>query len=110
MPNHSADLLKVVSKLDDAIHDILKSKVNWFEKVGLIVEAIVPEVETIGSGWKGADKKELALNIIEDLWFRHFEIKKFPNFIEKILVKKLASFAIDKFVSLMNKTGVFKKT
>ena len=106
--SHSADLMAIVDKLDSLIKNILNSKQAWYEKLGLIVEAIVPEIEKIGETWKGSEKKTLAMEVTQELYFKYLESKYIPNFIEKILVNKISSIAIDKFVALMNKTGVFK--
>ena len=105
MPN--PDLTKLVDKVGDQIESIIKSKNGWLTKLGQLVEVIVPEVEVIGETWKGAEKKELAMTLIDQLWFRYLDIKKLPNFIEKVLVSNVSSFVIDKTVSILNKTGVF---
>ena len=100
--------MAIVNKLDSVIKSILASKQRWYIKVGQIVEAIVPEVEVVGETWAGAEKKSLAMELIEELYFKYLESKYIPNFFEKILVRKVSSFAIDKFVALMNKQGIFK--
>ena len=105
--SHSADFLQIVERLDMVIKSILGSKKPWYEKVGKIVEAIVPEIEVIGEDWKGADKKQMALELIEDIYFRYLQSKYIPDFIERVLVNILASKGIDSFVALMNKKGLF---
>lgn len=105
--SHSADLLMIVDKLGSTITQILKSPNRWYDKVGQVVEAIVPEIEKIGETWKGAEKKTLAMEVTEELYFKYLNSKYIPDFIERMLVRKIASIAIDKFVALMNKRGIF---
>ena len=107
--SHSEDFLKVVGRIDLTVKAVLASNLKWYEKVGKIVEAIVPEVEVIGDTWKGAEKKQFAMELVEDIYFRYFNSKYIPDFLERILVKSISSKAIDAFVSLMNKKGVFSK-
>ena len=105
MPN--PDLTKLVDEVGDKIETIVKSSNGWLTKIGQIVEVVVPEVETIGETWNGSEKKELAMTLIDQIWFKYFDLKRLPNFIEKILVNNVSSFAIDKLVKILNKTGVF---
>lgn len=105
MPN--PDLTKLVDKVGDQIESIIKSKNGWLTKLGQLVEVVIPEVEVIGETWKGKEKKELAMTLINDLYFKYLQSNKIPDWLESIFVKRVASFTIDKFVALLNSKGIF---
>ena len=105
---HSAQVIDTIEKLTVAIQGIIKSSSKWYEKLDHIVTLVVPEVESIGETLKGEDKKQLATEIIESLWFKFGDIKYIPNFIEKPLVHMLVSKSIDALVAQFNKMGIFK--
>lgn len=106
--SHSQDILDAITKIESEIKLILGSGDKWYQKLDKVARAVVPHVEVIGQGWAGAEKKALALELVNDLWFRYLDIKYIPNFIEKILVNKVASFAIEKAVQFFNEKGIFK--
>ena len=101
------ELAQLLAELEPKIKTALSSG-KWYEKVGKIVETVVPVVEEIGVEFSGADKKKFAMELIETIYFQYLDNKYIPNFIEQIIVRNLSSFAIDKIVALLNKTGVFK--
>lgn len=107
---HSQDLLDAIDRIGKVIKSALESNIPWYQKLSKIVEAVVPEVEVIGTAtnWEGADKKQLAMELIDSLYFKYLDSKYIPNFIEKMIINKVSSFLIDKFVDLMNKKGIFK--
>lgn len=99
---------EVVEDLTKQIEIIVHSETKWWEKVGTIAELITPRIEDAAKGWAGADKKKIALQMIDMIWFKYFNIKYIPDFFEKPLVDYLASKAIDAAVAQFNKLGVFK--
>lgn len=112
--SHSQDFLMAIEKIRASIDGILKQKLNWFDKLKTIITVVVPEVEAVSqkgenvSKLTGPEKKQLALEIIDDLWFRYLDSKYVPNFIERMLVGRVASKLIDIIVDKFNKMGIFK--
>ena len=106
--SHSQDMLDAIAKLDGEIKVVLTSKTAWYKKIDGIVRLIVPQVEQIGETWKGTEKKALALELVDDLWFRFVDLKWIPNELEKLILKTAASFAIDSAVRYFNEKGIFK--
>ena len=106
--SHNVEIVEALESIKIHITAISKEKIKWWEKLDKIIIHVVPKVEMIADGWEGEDKKQLALQIIEELWFKHFDNKRIPNFIEKPGVRFLGGKMIDAFVSLMNKRGIFK--
>ena len=109
MPEKSQlDILGLLDEIKLTIIPIVKSNQKWWEKLGKIAEIVTPKIEDVAKEWKGADKKEVAMRIIDQIWFEHFDIKYIPNVFEKPLVSFVASKTIDAVVSNFNKIGVFK--
>lgn len=104
----SDDLKKLVEDLGSEIESILKSKSKWYEKLESIIKIVLPEVENIGALWKGSEKKELAMQLVEEFWFKYLNIKYVPDFLERIIVRKVSSSMIDKAVKFFNEKGIFK--
>lgn len=112
--SHSQDFLIAIEKIRASVDGVLKQKLSWFDKLKTIITVVVPEVEAIGqqgetvAKMSGADKKALAMEIIDEVWFRYLDIKYIPNFIEKIIIKNASSKLIDLVVDKFNKMGIFK--
>ena len=110
----SDDLLKTIDDLQIKVKEATKGARKWYDKVGVIAELVVPQIEEIGTKAEtfgrlsGSQKKELALNLVEMVYFRMFDSKYLPNFIEAFMVRRLASFVIDLVVKVFNETGIFK--
>ena len=102
------DLGKLIEEMIDRIQPIVKSNVTWWVKLEKIAEIVAPEIESVGQGWSGIDKKEAAMKVIDMLWFKFFDIKYVPNIFEKPLIDFVASKVIDAVVANFNKLGIFK--
>lgn len=101
----SDKLIDVIIAIENEVIAINKTSLSWYQKVYKVVEVIVPRVEAIGLGWKGSDKKEFALQIVDEILARYVRVK-----LPKFLVHFIAGRIIDAVVEYLNKTGVFKKS
>lgn len=106
--SHNKEVIDVIGRLEEGVKAILNSKGKWWEKLEEVIKIVTPEVEIIGAAWRGSEKKLLAQEIVEDLWFRFLDIKYIPNALERIIVNKVSSFLIDKVVKFFNEKGIFK--
>lgn len=83
---------------------------NFLEEVA---KAVSLEVEAYSEAnkedWTSLAKKDFAMKLAESLWFEYANVKALPDFIERIVFKRVASWAIDSAVAVFNKTGVFTK-
>lgn len=83
---------------------------NYLEEV---TKAVAMEVEAYSEAnkddWTSVAKKDFAMQLAESLWFEYANIKALPDFIERIVFRRVASWAIDSAVAVFNKTGVFTK-
>ncbi len=108
----SKEVLQMIDDLTLQIKDIKSKPGQWWEKLDKIVTITVSSVELGFEEWKGEDKKALAEAVILDLWFKNFNSKFIPDFIERPVAKKLISYIVDKAieatVALFNRKGVFK--
>ena len=106
------ELLKIVEEVQDKIKNIKRQPGETWEKLDKIVSLTVKEVEKVYEDLKGEDKKKIAEGIVLELYFKHFNLRWLPDFIERPLARKLTVFLVDKLidvaVSVFNKTGVFK--
>ena len=102
------DLGKLIEEIIDRIQPIVKSSNKWWVKIEKIAEIVTPEIEALGQGWKGIDKKNAAMKVIDMLWFKYFDVKYIPNIFEKPLIDFVASKVIDAVVANFNKLGIFK--
>lgn len=104
---HNQQVLDVINRIADGIKSILNSDDKFWNKIKKMAEVVTPEVEEIGQGWKGSDKKSLAHDIILDMWFKYANIKYLPDWLEQKIVSKIADVLIDNVVDIFNKKGIF---
>lgn len=102
------ELQTIIDTLDSGVKSILGSPRKWWEKVWALAELVVPQVEKFSNLFQGSAKKDIALQLIDDIYFKYADIKFIPNPIEKWIVNSVAGAAIDKIVALLNKNGTFK--
>lgn len=102
------DIIKLIDEIRHQVEPIAQSKAPWWERTESIAAIIVPKIENLASGWAGADKKVVAMQVVNDVWFKYFNIKFIPDIFEKQLVDYVASKAIDALVSKYHKLGLFK--
>ena len=106
MPDNKALILEVIEQVEGEVKKIKSTGGKWWvilEKVAQLASTQTEKIATID--WTGVEKKEFALNLFEDLWFKYVNIKQIPDFLERPLVHWIASNAIEAFVSLMNSSG-----
>ena len=102
-------LLEVIENVESQIKAIKKAGGKWWVILDKVAQLAATQTEKVaGVDWSGVDKKEFSMEIVDYLWFRYANIKQIPDFIEKPLVKFIASKAIEAFVALMNKSGKWK--
>jgi hypothetical protein len=106
----AVDVIKLIDEIRLKVEPIAKSDDKWWDKLGKIVEIVAPAIENVAEGLKGSDKKVIAMQVINDVWFRHFDVKYIPNVFEKKLVDFVASKTIDAVVAKFNKLGIFKRS
>ena len=108
----SEDIILLFDRLSTDIKIMKKQPGDWWEKLDKIVSLTVQAVERLDEKAKGEDKKRLATEVILGLWFKNFNIKWLPDFLEKPMARKLVVFLVDKLieatVSLLNRTNVFR--
>lgn len=105
------DFNAIITALENGIHDIANSKDSWWKKVWNIASLVVPEVEKFDAIFSsGADKKKIALELIDTLYFKYSGISWIPDAIEKMLLNAVAGTIIDKVVEVLNKQGILKHT
>ena len=108
------DVLNSVDRIKSEVLTSLTPGMSLRMKIQKAIEIVVPHVEYFKSQYEGLaeltgpEKKEFAIQIIDELYERHIRIKFIPMWIQRIFLRKALSAAIDSFVSLMNEKGIFK--
>lgn len=121
--NESLIISEVNKLIDNTQKSIQHLKViaisEAWKLLQLAVATIIQIIESIGEDMEGAEKKKLAMKLINDFYDRVFlvvDIPYLPNMLESYLhnyVKKflmiLVSSTIDSMVTIFRNTGVFLK-
>ena len=112
MGHAAEEIAAMIWKLQAQIKYIKKQPGEWWEKIDKIATLTVKEVEVGYEAWKGEDKKALAEGVILELYFKNFNIRWLPDFIERPAAKRLVHYVVDKaidsIVAAFNRAGVFK--
>lgn len=110
---HTKELLDKIEVIRSQIGTIIKSNKSWLQKVYEITKLVVSAVEDVtidvesAAKLSGPEKKDLALNFIEDLYFEKWASKVVPDWIERKILRTVASKAIDRAVAYFNAAGIF---
>lgn len=111
---HNTELLEKIEASKDKFKAIWKSNQSWLQKVFELAKLIVTSVEEVTADAEtvakltGAEKKQLALHFLNDVYFDRWESKKIPNALESWVLNFVAGKAIDRAVAYFNTIGVFK--
>lgn len=111
---HNKELLEEIDSIRHEVAKIYKSNQSWFQKVYEIAKLIVSSVEKVTSDVEsaaklsGPEKKEMALSLLEDVYFDRWQSKAIPDWIERKVLRLVAGKAIDRAVAYFNTIGVFK--
>lgn len=102
------EILNMIDRLTQETKDLKKQPGAWYEKLSKLAEMVVKDVEFVHDGMEGQNKKDLAEAVILDLYFKHFDSKFIPNFVEKKLITWAVDKCIEAAVAYFNRTKVFK--
>ena len=111
---HTKELLEKIDALKGQFSVIWKSNHSWLQKVFELAKLVVTAVEEVtidvetAAKLSGPEKKQLALQFLNDIYFDKWESKKLPNWIEARILNFVAGKAIDRAVAYMNSAGIFK--